>query len=347
MIGAGAGRVPADRAACRHHLARHPGGPRDRVLVLRPDHRPERRHVAQLRDEARPARRHQPRHRRARRRQPRGGPHRHVRRQREPDQDRDPRRAARPHPDRQHHHVARRAARRAVPHRPPHRTCPRRCSPAIVFLIGLGLIDFRGLRRIRAARVERVRDRAASPRSSSSPSASSRASSSRSCCRSSSSSGAPTSRRDFLVGVDDTGDPTYVTAHARRESLPGLIVFRFDARLFYANANLFVDDIQRLIDGAPDPVRWLVLDARRSATSTTPPALGLAGCSTTSTIAASSSPSPGSTRSLRATLHTYGLGERITGRAPVRQPRGRRGGLPERRRRRASRGGHDVPLPVV
>ena len=45
-----------------------------------------------------------------------------------------------------------------------------------------------------------------------------------------------------------------------RESLPGLIVFRFDARLFYANASLFVDDIRKLIDGAPTPVRWLVLD---------------------------------------------------------------------------------------
>jgi MFS superfamily sulfate permease-like transporter len=39
------------------------------------------------------------------------------------------------------------------------------------------------------------------------------------------------------------------------------VVFRYDASLFYANANAFVDDIQRVIEGAPDKVRWLVLDA--------------------------------------------------------------------------------------
>ena len=130
---------------------------------------------------------------------------------------------------------------------------------AIVFMIGLGLVDIKGLRRIRAARVseflialftaivvfswgveegiilaillsvlELVR-RAYSP-------------------------------RDFLIGVDKDGEPTYVAASAGAESLPGLIVFRFDARLFYANASLFVDDIRELIDGAPTPVRWLVLD---------------------------------------------------------------------------------------
>jgi len=130
---------------------------------------------------------------------------------------------------------------------------------AIVFMIGLGLVDFKGLARIRRARVsefliacvtaivvfgwgveqgiilaiilsivELVR-RAYSP-------------------------------KDFLVGVDKAGSPTYVPAVPGAQSQPGLIVFRFDARLFYANASLFVDDIQKLIDNAPTPVRWLVLD---------------------------------------------------------------------------------------
>ena len=42
---------------------------------------------------------------------------------------------------------------------------PKAVLAAIVFLIGLGLIDIKGLRRIRAARRQRVRHRAASPRS--------------------------------------------------------------------------------------------------------------------------------------------------------------------------------------
>ena len=130
---------------------------------------------------------------------------------------------------------------------------------AIVFMIGLGLVDFKGLARIRRARVsefliacftaivvfawgveqgiilaivlsivELVR-RAYSP-------------------------------SDFLVGVDKAGEPTYTPAAPGDESLPGLIVFRFDSRLFYANASLFVQDIQQLIDAAPSPVRWLILD---------------------------------------------------------------------------------------
>jgi len=40
-----------------------------------------------------------------------------------------------------------------------------------------------------------------------------------------------------------------------------LIVFRYDAELFYANANRFVDDIESLVEKAPDEVRWLILDA--------------------------------------------------------------------------------------
>ena len=44
------------------------------------------------------------------------------------------------------------------------------------------------------------------------------------------------------------------------QSLPGLIIFRYDADLFYANANRFSDDVQGLLRSAPTPVNWLVLD---------------------------------------------------------------------------------------
>jgi len=130
---------------------------------------------------------------------------------------------------------------------------------SIVFMIGLGLVDLKGLRRIQAARVsefvialvtaivvfawgveegiilaialsviELVR-RAYTP-------------------------------TDFLVGVNKGGEPTYTPAEPGSESLPGLLVFRFDSRLFYANASLFVDRIQQLIAAAPSHVRWLILD---------------------------------------------------------------------------------------
>jgi SulP family sulfate permease len=42
---------------------------------------------------------------------------------------------------------------------------------------------------------------------------------------------------------------------------PGLIVYRFGADLFYANEARFVDEVERLVEQAPAPVRHLVVDA--------------------------------------------------------------------------------------
>ncbi len=69
------------------------------------------------------------------------------------------------------------------------------------------------------------------------------------------------SPKDFVVGVSDGGEPTFHSAEPGQQSAPGLIVFRYDADLFYANVNRFVDDVEGLVAAAPDPVRWLVLDA--------------------------------------------------------------------------------------
>ena len=64
----------------------------------------------------------------------------------------------------------------------------------------------------------------------------------------------------FVISLDAKGDPTYRPAEPGMESSPGLIVFRYDADLFYANANQFADSVRQIITSAPDPVRWLVLD---------------------------------------------------------------------------------------
>src|SRR5208282_739070 len=42
---------------------------------------------------------------------------------------------------------------------------------------------------------------------------------------------------------------------------PGLVVFQFGADLFYANAGRFVADVRGLVEGAGPPVKWLVVDA--------------------------------------------------------------------------------------
>ena len=67
--------------------------------------------------------------------------------------------------------------------------------------------------------------------------------------------------QDFVVRITADGVPSYVSATPGHQSAPGLIVFRYDAELFYANANQFVDDVEGLVEHAPDPVRWLILDA--------------------------------------------------------------------------------------
>ena len=64
----------------------------------------------------------------------------------------------------------------------------------------------------------------------------------------------------YVVGLNSTDDPTYFVAKPGLESSPGLIVYRFNATLFYANANRFADDVYALIDRAPSPVEWFILD---------------------------------------------------------------------------------------
>jgi high affinity sulfate transporter 1 len=65
---------------------------------------------------------------------------------------------------------------------------------------------------------------------------------------------------DYVLAQDDAGRPVYQPAKPGAQSLPGLIVFRYDAELFYANTNRFVDHLEALIAHAPDPVRWVALD---------------------------------------------------------------------------------------
>ncbi len=52
-----------------------------------------------------------------------------------------------------------------------------------------------------------------------------------------------------------------VPATPGQQTEPGLILYRFGADLFYANANRFADEVHALVDGAPCPVRRVVIEA--------------------------------------------------------------------------------------
>jgi MFS superfamily sulfate permease-like transporter len=65
----------------------------------------------------------------------------------------------------------------------------------------------------------------------------------------------------MIVTEDAKGHWIPMPAHPGAETRPGLIVYRFGADLFYANADRFADETRALIDAAPQPVKWFVVDA--------------------------------------------------------------------------------------
>ncbi|MGP3932147.1 SulP family inorganic anion transporter [Nonomuraea sp. KM88] len=52
-----------------------------------------------------------------------------------------------------------------------------------------------------------------------------------------------------------------VAHHRDAETLPGLVVYRFDAPLFFANADVLRTELRRLITDAEPPVRQIIIDA--------------------------------------------------------------------------------------
>jgi MFS superfamily sulfate permease-like transporter len=68
-------------------------------------------------------------------------------------------------------------------------------------------------------------------------------------------------RPHTAVLVEDKGIWQPVHASPGAMTADGLIVFRFGADLFYANAARFAQTLRGLVAGAPTPVRWLVVDA--------------------------------------------------------------------------------------
>ena len=63
---------------------------------------------------------------------------------------------------------------------------------------------------------------------------------------------------DSVVTRDDDGELTTTPAAAGASLEPGLVIYRFGVGLFYANAARFAEEILALVD-VPEPPRWLVL----------------------------------------------------------------------------------------
>jgi sulfate permease, SulP family len=52
-----------------------------------------------------------------------------------------------------------------------------------------------------------------------------------------------------------------VSVHPSATVTPGVVVYRLDDRLFFANASYFKSRVREAIHGAPTATAWLVLDA--------------------------------------------------------------------------------------
>ncbi|KOV21945.1 transporter [Streptomyces sp. XY413] len=66
--------------------------------------------------------------------------------------------------------------------------------------------------------------------------------------------------RTVLGRVPDLEGYHDVRSHPRARKLPGLVIYRFDAPLFFANAKTFADEIRRLAGTDPPPT-WIVIAA--------------------------------------------------------------------------------------
>ena len=66
---------------------------------------------------------------------------------------------------------------------------------------------------------------------------------------------------DRLVSLTSTGEPTFTPVEAGTQALPGLVIYRFGASLYYANATRFTAEILDLVDKADPPLKWLCLSA--------------------------------------------------------------------------------------
>ena len=65
----------------------------------------------------------------------------------------------------------------------------------------------------------------------------------------------------MMLVPDATGRWVPAPATPGEETEPGLVVYRFGADVFYANANRFTDEVHAFIERAPAPVRSFIVDA--------------------------------------------------------------------------------------
>ena len=139
---------------------------------------------------------------------------------------------------------------------------PQPVLAAVIIAASISLFDVAELRRLYQRAQDRVRAARSRAASAWRSSASSRASSSPSSCRWSTSSSAPGRRTRRSWERHRTSPATTTSGATRmREQVPGLLIIRWSAPLFFANANQFRDRIRELVKAADPPPQWVLVAA--------------------------------------------------------------------------------------
>lgn len=63
------------------------------------------------------------------------------------------------------------------------------------------------------------------------------------------------------MGVAEDGSVRDMDRPPKTTSIPGMIIFRFDAPLYFINANYFKDTVNELIEKSDEEIRWFLWDA--------------------------------------------------------------------------------------
>ena len=66
---------------------------------------------------------------------------------------------------------------------------------------------------------------------------------------------------DRVIAIAPDGTRTLGPVDEPVQAAPGLVIYAFGAELFYANATRFTEEVMGIVEGADPPLRWFVLDA--------------------------------------------------------------------------------------
>lgn len=66
---------------------------------------------------------------------------------------------------------------------------------------------------------------------------------------------------DAILGIADDGSVRDMHRPPKTHELPGLKIYRFDAPLYFGNANYFRHRVLQIIDESPEPIHWFLWDA--------------------------------------------------------------------------------------